>query len=209
MNRISLTLVKYDFISTQNFDDALLSSLKRRLKDSQITFDDRFCDREYLIDNTFYTYNHIEVYKNGYLMRCSVNPMHKKGEDYFNGMLNSEVDYIKINLIPCEKSSDEIIEYIKSISSDDNTPGYFLSLIEKDDLNYELKKVKISEILEMDKDVKDYVDAGDDRHEELEDSLEGLFDPIVIHKGEVFDGYNRILKHVICEIDAIDVWISK
>lgn len=206
MNKINLTLVKYDFISTQNFEEALTSSLKRRLKDSQIKFDS---ERNFLIDNEFYTYHYMDVYKNGYITRCAGDDILYSTKDYFNGMLNSELDYIKIDLIACEKSSEEIIEYIKSITTEENTPAFFLYLIEKDNSVYTLKKLKVSEILEMDKDVKEYVDVGEDRYKESENALEELFYPIVIHKGKVFDGWNRILKHFIRGLDVIDVWISK
>lgn len=98
-------------------------------------------------------------------------------------------------------SADFIINYITqeteyaiSIHEDEDVmPNYFLDIIKNDNCQYELKQLKIEDILNNDSDVKDYVLGANDRYEDLDLDYSRIDNPIVIHKNQVFDGYNRLL----------------
>lgn len=93
-------------------------------------------------------------------------------------------------------STKEIINYIKGISQTPETdvPDYYFSLMKKESPKFSLQRLSINEILEKDKSVHEYVMSGEDRYEDsyYEPSNDELYDPIVIYKGEVIDGYNRL-----------------
>lgn len=106
-------------------------------------------------------------------------------------------------------SSNDIIQHIIYNTEDedeDDIPEYFLKKIKKDNLKYELKKLYVEDILNMDLDVKEYVLNSNSRYEDkFDDEYER---PIVIHKNEVFDGYSRLQYHYNNGIDKIQAYVS-
>ena len=113
------------------------------------------------------------------------------------------------------KSADEIIRYIKSLTpSDSDHPDYFISLIKKSGKSFELKTLKIDDVVKMDKDLAEYVKSGEVRYGEggvsdLQPYDDELDNPIVIFDGYVVDGYSRtstLYKHGVKNIQA---WVSK
>ena len=112
-------------------------------------------------------------------------------------------------------SSDDIIDYIKSLTpSDSDRPDYFLSLIKKSGTPFTLKTLKIADVLEMDNDLKDYVESGEIRYGEdgesdLEPHEEELDQPIVIFNNEVIDGYSRTSTLYHRGEETIQAWVSK
>lgn len=107
------------------------------------------------------------------------------------------------------KDSNFIVDYIKSNTPiEENIPTYFLSLIEKDNLQYELKTVNIEDVLEMDLDVKEYVLSTENRYEDEELSYQNLIKPIVIHNNQVLDGYSRLSQLYQSDNDTIQAYVS-
>ena len=106
------------------------------------------------------------------------------------------------------KTADEICDYIIDLKEDD-IPKYFLRTIKNDNCMYELKTVNIQDVINNDSDVKDYVLNANDRYEDTElDDYSSIDKPIVIHKNEVFDGYNRLLVKYHNDEKEIDAWVS-
>ena len=95
------------------------------------------------------------------------------------------------------KSTDEIADYMVSITpNEEDAPDFFVRMIKDAGAEFELRRVRIQDVLEMDQDVAEYVDQGSDRYEDDYDTEheEGSMDnPIVIFRGMVIDGYNRLL----------------
>ena len=109
-------------------------------------------------------------------------------------------------------SSEEIIDYIKTISDNPVTtiPDYFLTLIEREGCDFELRRLSIEELLESDEDLREYVENDEDRYEE-EDYVphySEIDNPIVILNGEVIDGYNRTLVKYQSGEEFIDAYVS-
>lgn len=109
-------------------------------------------------------------------------------------------------------SSEEIIDYIKKVSDNPVTtiPDYFLTLIEKEGRDFELRKLRIEDLLESDPDLREYVENDADRYEE-EDYVphyDEIDNPIVILNGEVMDGYNRTLVKYQSGEEFIDAYVS-
>lgn len=109
-------------------------------------------------------------------------------------------------------SSEEIIDYIKKVSDNPVTtiPDYFLTLIEREGCDFELRKLRIEDLLESDPDLREYVENDEDRYEE-EDYLphySEIDNPIVILNGEVIDGYNRTLVKYQSGEEFIDAYVS-
>jgi hypothetical protein len=111
-------------------------------------------------------------------------------------------------------SSNEIIDYIKYITpSESDIPDYFLSLIEKSNKNFKLKKLSIKKLMTQDISLKDYIESKEDRYG---DDLEGdyipdyneLENPIVVFNGEVIDGYSRTATHYHNGDDTIYGYVS-
>lgn len=92
-------------------------------------------------------------------------------------------------------TAQEIIDYITEITEDSlsDVPDYYFDLIKKADARFELKDVNIEQLLNSDASLKEYVDSNQDRYEDADEepTYENLYNPIVIFKGEVIDGYNR------------------
>jgi hypothetical protein len=107
------------------------------------------------------------------------------------------------------KTAEEICDYIIDLKEDD-IPDFFLRTIKNDNCMYELKTVNIQDVINNDSDVKDYVLNANDRYEdtELDDDYSDIDKPIVIHKNEVFDGYNRLLVKYHNGEKEIAAWVS-
>lgn len=109
-------------------------------------------------------------------------------------------------------SSEEIIDYIKTVSDNPVTtiPDYFLTLIEREGCDFELRRLSIEELLESDEDLREYVENDEERYEE-EDYVphySEIDNPIVILNGEVIDGYNRTLVKYQSGEEFIDAYVS-
>jgi hypothetical protein len=95
-------------------------------------------------------------------------------------------------------TAKEVSDYIKEISDTPETdiPDYYLDIIKKENARFELKTVKIKDLLASDKSLEEYVLSGEDRYEDsdYEPHWKDLHNPIVIFNGEVIDGYNRTSK---------------
>jgi hypothetical protein len=92
-------------------------------------------------------------------------------------------------------TATEICDYMTEISDTPETdiPDYYIDVIKKANAKFELKTLKIDDLLAQDESLKEYVMSGEDRYEDsdYEPSWEELQNPIVVYKGEVLDGYNR------------------
>ena len=109
-------------------------------------------------------------------------------------------------------SSEEIIDYIKTVSDNPVTtiPDYFLTLIEREGCDFELRRLSIEDLLESDPDLREYIENDEDRYEE-EDYVphySEIDNPIVILNGEVIDGYNRTLVKYQSGEEFIDAYVS-
>jgi hypothetical protein len=112
-------------------------------------------------------------------------------------------------------STEEVISYITDITPNDSAvPDYFFSLVRKSKKNFFKKRIKIKDLLDADRSLKEYVMSGEKRYgEEGESKIdplpEDLYNPIVVFDGEVIDGYNRtsVLYHTGEEF--IDAYISE
>ena len=109
------------------------------------------------------------------------------------------------------KTAEEICDIIREYTPyEDYVPDHFLRIIKNDNCMYELKTVNIQDVINDDDDVKDYVLNANDRYEdiELDDDYSDIDRAIVIHKNEVFDGYNRLLIKYHNGEKEIDAWVS-
>lgn len=92
-------------------------------------------------------------------------------------------------------TSRDIAAYIKEISDTPETdiPDYYIDIIKKNKTKFELKTLKIKDLLVNDKSLEEYVLSGENRYEDsdYEPTHDELYSPIVVYKGEVIDGYNR------------------
>lgn len=109
-------------------------------------------------------------------------------------------------------SSEEIIEYIKTVSDNPVTtiPDYFLTLIEREGCEFELRNLSIEDLLESDPDLRKYVEGDEDRYEgeNYVPHYDEIDNPIVILNGEVMDGYNRTLVKYQSGEEFIDAYVS-
>ena len=87
-----------------------------------------------------------------------------------------------------------VSNYVTSITDQNDLPEFFIETYIKLN-NFILKEFKISDLIEMDQDLKEYIDYNQDRYEGWEDypNHENLENPIIIYDDIVLDGYNRIL----------------
>lgn len=110
------------------------------------------------------------------------------------------------------KGADEIADYMVRITpNEEDAPDFFVRMIKDAGAEFELKKVRIEDVLEMDPDVEEYVSQGSERYENDYDTEheEGSIDnPIVIFNGMVIDGYNRLLVKSQSGEEEIDAWVS-
>lgn len=92
-------------------------------------------------------------------------------------------------------TAKEICDYMTEISDTPETdiPDYYMDVINRENAKFELKTLKITDLLANDKSLEEYVMSGEDRYEDsnYEPTWDELQNPIVVYKGEVIDGYNR------------------
>jgi len=109
-------------------------------------------------------------------------------------------------------SNKEVIDYIKRVSDNPvaSTPDHFLTLIEREGCDFELKSLRIKDLLENDGDLREYVENDEDRYEEEEyvPHYSEIDYPIVVMNGEVLDGYNRTLVKYQNGEQFIDAYMS-
>ena len=109
------------------------------------------------------------------------------------------------------ESAESIAELIiNSTHEEENIPHYFIDKILTSGKQFILTKLRISDILESDEAVAEYVEAGEERYEDLDYDYElgGVDQPIIIFEGEVLDGYNRILVNYQNGEEFINAWVS-
>jgi hypothetical protein len=109
-------------------------------------------------------------------------------------------------------NNKEIIDYIKRVSDNPvaSTPDHFLTLIEREGCDFELKSLRIEYLLDNDEDLREYVENAEDRYEEEEyvPHYSEIDNPIVVMNGEVLDGYNRTLVKYQNGEEFIDAYVS-
>ena len=92
-------------------------------------------------------------------------------------------------------TAKEICDYMTEISDTPETdiPDYYMDVINRENAKFELKTLKITDLLANDKSLEEYVMSGEDRYEDsnYEPTWDELQNPIVVYRGEVIDGYNR------------------
>ena len=109
---------------------------------------------------------------------------------------------------------DFVANYVIEISEEtgNDIPDFFIEeyIIPS---KFKLTKLKISELSKSDIDFNEYLQANDDRYEELEETNEyphydNLFNPIVVFNEIVLDGYNRMTILTRMNIDEVDAYIN-
>jgi hypothetical protein len=95
-------------------------------------------------------------------------------------------------------TGEEVADYIESITPDESDiPDYFISKIKDSNKNFTRQKLKIQDLIDSDESLAEYIESGDERYGEESDSeyqpnSKDLYNPIVVYKGQVMDGYSRI-----------------
>jgi hypothetical protein len=112
-------------------------------------------------------------------------------------------------------SAQEVVDYISRITPDESdVPDYFISQVLQSDKKYKKELLSINDLLVQDRDLKDYVDSGeerygDDQEGEYEPHWEELENPIVVFDGNVIDGYSRVAAHIQNGEDQIYGYVSQ
>lgn len=125
------------------------------------------------------------------------------------------------------KTAEEICDIIRDNTPyEDNVPDYFLNMITTANAKFELKKVKIQDVISNDIDVQEYINYVPDEDEDYGDYAPGdryananadedyvpdadeIDKPIVILNNIVLDGYNRLLVKSYNDETEIDAWVS-
>lgn len=115
---------------------------------------------------------------------------------------------------PQKMSAKLVAEYIADITPEESdVPDYFISQIKKSGKTFELKRVRIQDLLDSDPSLKEYVDSKEERYGENGESdhepdPDDLNYPIVIFNGEVVDGYNRTSVHYHSGEEFIEAYVS-
>jgi hypothetical protein len=113
------------------------------------------------------------------------------------------------------RSTDEIIKYVTLITpKDSDVPDYFFDIMKKADKEYELKNVKIKDVIKKDSGLKDYIKSGEVRYgvdgeSDLTPNPEDIDLPIVIFNNQVIDGYSRLTTKYKNGKEYIEAWVSK
>jgi hypothetical protein len=109
-------------------------------------------------------------------------------------------------------TAKEIVDYVTQISDtpEADVPDYYFDLILKAGAKFVKKTLKIADLLAKDKSLEEYVKSGEDRYEDsdYEPSHKELENPVVIYKGEVIDGYNRISTKYRNDEKEVEAYVS-
>lgn len=91
-------------------------------------------------------------------------------------------------------TGDEVAQHIKDITpNSSDIPDYFISKFIKPNNGWKLKQIKLKNLLK-DKDFKQYYESGEERYDDYETNPDDLYKDLVIHKGQLLDGYSRAAK---------------
>jgi hypothetical protein len=109
-------------------------------------------------------------------------------------------------------TAKEIVDYVTQISNtpEADVPDYYFDLILKAGAKFVKKTLKIADLLAKDKSLEEYVKSEEDRYEDsdYEPSHKELENPVVIYKGEVIDGYNRISTKYRNDEKEVEAYVS-
>lgn len=109
-------------------------------------------------------------------------------------------------------SPAEIIEYIKEITEEGMEPDYFFTLISQETENFEKHVMFVEDVIDGDADLEEYVNGTDRRYDDDSEDVttpESLYLPIVILRGKVLDGWNRVAVHSDMCIPTIEAYCLK
>lgn len=120
---------------------------------------------------------------------------------------------------PIRRSGQEVADYVEEVQNL-KTDGEFEPLSSYmrgviANQNYELNVIKIKDLLKNDPDLRDYVEAGEQRYQNAEEMDQDNIElPIVVgtwgdQVGVVLDGYNRTLTKYQRGDEVIEAWISQ
>lgn len=91
-------------------------------------------------------------------------------------------------------TGDEVAQHIEDITPDESDiPDYFIDKFIKPNDGWELKQIKLKDLLK-DRDFKDYYNSGEERYDEYEVDPNDLYNDLVVYKGKLLDGYSRASK---------------
>jgi len=91
-------------------------------------------------------------------------------------------------------TGDEVAQYIEDITPEESdVPDYFIDKFIKPNDGWELKQIKLKDLLK-DRDFKDYYNSGEERYDEYEVDPNDLYNDLVVYKGTLLDGYSRASK---------------
>lgn len=91
-------------------------------------------------------------------------------------------------------TGNEVAQYIKDITPDESDiPDYFINKYIKPNNDWELKQIKLKELLK-DRDFRDYYNSGEERYDEYSVDPNDLYNDLVVYKGKLLDGYSRAAK---------------
>lgn len=89
-------------------------------------------------------------------------------------------------------TGQEVADHIINITPEESDiPDFFINEYILPNNNWELKRIKLSDILK-DKDFKEYFNSGEERYNEKDMYYDDMFEPIVFYKGQLLDGYSRV-----------------
>ena len=121
---------------------------------------------------------------------------------FFENFIMNEASY---------KTSEEICDYIREITPyEDDVPDFFLNMITTANVNFELKRLNIQDVISNDIDVEDYIKYSEDRYKDsdFDEFDQNIDNPIVIYNNIVIDGYIRLLVKSLDNESEIDAWVS-
>jgi len=91
-------------------------------------------------------------------------------------------------------TGDEVAQYIEDITPEESdVPDYFIDKFIKPNDGWELKEIKLKDLLK-DRDFKEYYNSGEERYDEYEVDPDDLYNDLVVYKGTLLDGYSRASK---------------
>ena len=91
-------------------------------------------------------------------------------------------------------TGDEVAQHIEDITPDESDiPDYFIDKFIKPNDGWELKQIKLKDLLK-DRDFKGYYNSGEERYDEYEVDPNDLYNDLVVYKGKLLDGYSRASK---------------